>query len=247
MSYNINEKSVIEGAISVKSVLERGTRDIFNIWIDKDKINKNINYIVKKAKEQKIKTEIVSSDFFNNKNLGKTYGGIIAEVGQRKFDSHNSLLAEKNPFIILLEGIEDPFNFGCAIRSLYAAGATGLILPERNWMTAAGTVIKASAGASEHIKTAIVSDIKSFLTAAKEKGISIICAERKDAVSLYEQKLDMPLILAIGGEKRGVSKVVFEASDKKIYIPYGREFRNSLSASAAAAVFAFEIYRQRNQ
>ena len=125
-------------------------------------------------------------------------------------------------------------------------GATGLVLPERNWMSAAGTVIKASAGASERIKTAVCGNLKDFLLHAKAAGLAVLCAERKDAVPLYEQRLDGPLLLAVGGEKRGVSKTVFDLADRKVYIPYGRDFRNSLSASAACAVFAFEIYRQRN-
>ena len=146
------EFAVIEGAISVKAVLECGTREMNAVYISNAKQSRDTGYILALAREKEISAEIVPPEFFSVRNLGKSHGGIIAEVGSRIYEQPDTLLDEKNPFIVLLEGIEDPFNFGCAVRSLYAAGATGLVLPERNWMSAAGTVIKASAGASERIR-----------------------------------------------------------------------------------------------
>ena len=149
--------------------------------------------------------------------------------------------------IILLEGVEHPYNFGDALRSLYAAGATGLIVPERNWLSAAETVVKASAGASEYIPTAACPDLGEAIIEAKKYGIKTYCAERRDAVALYDADLTCPVIFAIGGELRGLSRKVTDNSDGNIYIPYGSNFRNALSASAASAVCAFEIMRQRQQ
>jgi 23S rRNA (guanosine2251-2'-O)-methyltransferase len=239
------ENSILEGAISVKAALEAGSRDIYEIFADPDKDDKNIKYILTLARTKNIKITKSTKDILAEKTEGRTHGGIIASVGQRKFVKPEKLLAVEKPFIALLEGIEDPFNFGTALRSLYAAGATGLIIPARNWMSAAGTVARASAGASELIMTAATDDFDYVIKLAKEKAISLICAERKDAVSLYDVNLNIPLILAIGGEKRGLSKVITASADKLVYIPYGSNFRNSLSASAACSVVAFEIFRQR--
>ena len=241
------ENSILEGAISVKAALEAESREIYEIFADPEKDDKNIKYILSLAKTKKIKITNATKEILLTKTEGRTHGGIIASVGQRKFVKPEELLNVKNPFIALLEGIEDPFNFGCAVRSLYAAGATGLIIPARNWMSAAGTVARSSAGASELIMTAATNDFDSLIKKAKEKNISLISAERKDAVSLYstETNLNKPLILAIGGEKRGLSKIITANADMRVFIPYGSDFRNSLSSSAACAVIAFEIFRQR--
>ena len=89
-------------------------------------------------------------------------------------------------FLALIEGIEDPFNFGMILRTLYAAGCDGVILPPRNWTSAAATVARASAGASEYLPLIIADEMQQTLHALKQNGITLICAERKDAVCLYD-------------------------------------------------------------
>jgi 23S rRNA (guanosine2251-2'-O)-methyltransferase len=146
--------------------------------------------------------------------------------------------------VFLICGIEDPFNFGCAVRSLYAAGADGMILTPRNWLSAAGVTIRSSAGTTEAIPCAIYEDASQLCRIAKERGFRIVCASEKDSVDLYEAELTKPLFLIVGGEKRGISKDFLSQSDLKVRIPYGRNFRGSLTASAACAVCAFEVLRQ---
>lgn len=146
----------------------------------------------------------------------------------------------------MLEGIEDPYNFGDIIRSVYAAGATGIIVPKRNWMSADAVVTRASAGASEFIKAAAVEDFVPFLKEAKRRGIAVVAADRKDAADMYSADLSGSLVLAVGGSYRGLSKPVFDEAETKIFIPYGNAFRNSLSAAGAAAAISFEILRQRS-
>jgi 23S rRNA (guanosine2251-2'-O)-methyltransferase len=245
---NMDEKILISGAISVKAALECGKREIFEVYVDKNKIgkSKDVGYI--KGLCEKLGVPFVEKDeaFFDTIVFGLTHGGVGASVGDIRTTPEDELLNEENPFIAVLEGIEDPFNFGSAIRTLYAAGATGIVLPHRNWMSAAGTVLKASAGASERITCAVTDDISGFLQKAKAKGITVIAADRRDAEPLYSQSLNMPLALIIGGEKRGISSDALKMADRRVYIPYGRDFRNALAASGAVAVFAFEIYRQRS-
>lgn len=240
------ENVYIDGAISVKAVIENESRPVFGLYISEKKLgDKNTRYIISQAKKKGINPEIVSADFFENDIFGKTNGGIAAEVGKRKLSNAEDLLSGRSPFLALIEGVEDPYNFGSALRSLAAAGATGIILPQRNWLSAAGTVIKSSAGASEKLPAAVPEDIGSFLKEAKKKGFEIIAAERKNAVSLFETDLTSPLLLAVGGEKRGLSKKVSDEVTKNVFIPYGSDFRNALGTAAATAVFAFEILRQR--
>lgn len=241
------EDIILEGAISVKAALEAERREIYEIITDGRKPDRNRNYILHLAEKKEIKITVRSSEDISALAGGTSHGGLLAKVGERQYQTTEELLASPCPFFALLEGVEDPFNFGGALRSLYAAGVNGVFVPQRNWCSAAGVVTKASAGASEFLKIAAVSDWDEALTKVKERGVRILCAERKDALSLYESDLTGPLMLVFGGEMRGISSKIIKYADQNLFLPYGSEFRNALSANSAAAVFAFEAYRQRNR
>ncbi len=132
---------------------------------------------------------------------------------------------------------------GAAVMFDYAAGIDGLIVPPRNWLSAA-TVIRASAGASEFMPSA-VAETHEAIAAARVAGLPIAVATAEDARPMTELELGGPLLLFVGGEKRGVSRAVEAAADWRVSIPYGREVAYSLGTAGAAAVLAFEILRQR--
>lgn len=238
---------LLEGSISVKAALEAGRRRIHAIITDQRKPDRNRNYILNLAKKEKIPIKVFPSQRISEMAGGTSHGGLLAQVGERQYQKEQDLFSVQNPFLALLEGIEDPYNFGGALRSLYAAGVTGVFVPERNWCSAAGVVTKASAGASEFLNIACIKDWSTCLSLAKEHGIRILCAERKNAVSLYESNLTGPIMLVFGGEMRGISAKITAFADENVFLPYGSDFRNALSANSAAAVFAFEAYRQRSK
>ena len=146
----------------------------------------------------------------------------------------------------MLEGVEDPYNFGNAVRSLYAAGVDGIIVGERNWFGAAGVVARASAGMSELINVYKTSNAADAIDLFKSIGYTVACAGIRDSVDLFDTDLSSPVVVIIGGEKRGISRNVLDKSDKIVRIGYGTDFNGSLSTSASAAVFAFEIFRKNN-
>jgi 23S rRNA (guanosine2251-2'-O)-methyltransferase len=146
-------------------------------------------------------------------------------------------------FFVYLEGIEDPYNFGYTLRSLYAAGVDGVILSPRNWMEVAGIVARSSAGASEQLPIAIAEPAEA-IAYMKGLGYTVVCAGIRDSVSMYDANLQFPILLVIGGEKRGISAALLAQSDCTVRIDYGRNFRGSLSAASAATVLAFEVLRQ---
>lgn len=236
---------VIEGSVSVKAVLNGGRRTVSEILFDKDRKDRDLAFILKKAREMNIKYTPCKRVDIDAVASGKTHGGLIAYVGERKYENESDLFGVENPFILLLEGIEDPYNFGDSLRSAYAAGATGVIVPSRNWLTAASVVIKASAGASEYLPTLVSEDLGKTVIEARNRGLKVYCAERRDAESLYDKNLKEPVVLAIGGEMRGLSRAVLDNADGNVFIPYGSGFRCALSASAASAVIGFEVMRQR--
>ena len=237
----------LEGAISVKAALEAERRPVYELVTDGRKADRNRNYIFNLAKGKGIPINVKSEDELSQWVNGTSHGGLLARVGDREYQSPEELAEGESPFLVALEGIEDPYNFGGALRSLYAAGVTGVFVPERNWCSAANVVTKASAGASEFLKIAAVQNWEETLSDLKARGIRILCAERKDAVSLYETDLTGPILLIFGGEMRGISSKLRSMADQNVFLPYGSDFRNALSANSAAAVFAFEAFRQRTR
>ena len=144
---------------------------------------------------------------------------------------------------VLLDGIEDPFNFSYAIRSLYAAGADGIIVPSYRFANSTGLICKGSAGTSELIDL-FECDINNAIELFKSKKYKVASAGIRNSLSLYDADLKKPLLLIIGGEKRGISSDILEKSDMIVRIDYGKTFKGSLTASSAATVLAFEVYRQ---
>jgi len=243
----MNQSNIIlEGSISIKACIQGNSRKIYKIIIDKNKISKDFNYIIRLVENKNIKIEFSDNNDIDRQAQGNSHGGIIAFVSDRHEINIAELLSLPSPFFALLDGIEDPYNFGFSIRNLYAAGVSALILPKRNWINASGIVARSSAGASELLKIYSTDDYSDVLKTLKKNNIKIVCAQRDDAISLYDAKLDFPLLIAIGGEKRGLSRNVSEYADQKIYIPYGNNFKNSLGSSGACAVLSFEIFRQNN-
>lgn len=240
------EQYLFEGALSVKACLLAGKRVVSEIIIDQDKKSKDINFIIKKAQELNVLVSRKSREEIDQQCSGKTHGGVICYASERAYQQLDELIQKKNYFLCILEGIEDPFNFGYCLRNLYAAGCNGVLVSGRNWMSAATTIVKSSAGASEYINIVVCENWEEPLAQIKNSKGKVICAQRSDALSLYEYSYQDSLVLAIGGEMRGLSKSILDASTQNIYIPYANEFRNAMNGSSATAIIAFEIMRQRS-
>lgn len=243
------ESNFAEGAISILSVLRNDSREVHEIFvlptIKRD--DKNMMRLLTQAKKKKIPVRLSDDSFFDKVTTGHTHGGVIASVGPRRMKTSREVFASADGFVFMICGIEDPFNFGCAVRSFYAAGAGGMILTPRNWLSAAGVTLRSSAGTTEAIPCAVYDDPDELCDIAKEFGYQIVCACEKDSVDLFDASLNKPIFLIVGGEKRGISKRFLERSDVRVRIPYGRAFHGSLTASAAAAVCAFEILRKNEK
>lgn len=241
-----SEQSVLEGHISVEAALRAGSRPIHAIFIQADKRNRHLHNLERMARAANVPVERVSDDAIEQYTQGQTHGGVIALAGPRSFVPMEALVADRRlPFVAMLDGIEDPFNFGYAVRALYAAGADGLVVRPRNWMSAAGTVARASAGASEWIPTAVAETAEDAAQQLRALGLSVVCTAKRKAVPLYQSDLAVPLFLVIGGEKRGITRSFLEQADLLVEIPYGRGYAQSLGTAAATAVLSFEIMRQR--
>ena len=151
------------------------------------------------------------------------------------------------PLLFLVEGVEDPFNLGYIMRTLYSAGCSGLILSERNWENAEKVIIRSSAGASEYLNVVMEKDLAGCLRKLKKQGVRCYAAMRQDAIVYDEADYCEPVLIAVGGEMRGLSASVRQEIDTNIFIPYANDFRNALNAASAAAVLSFEAARQRRR
>ncbi len=244
--------TVFEGMTSIRAILrawdeqiaKRQIREILYDTSKLSKISKDIGYLRAVSEKYGYSLREAENSEINNLTLGSSHGGIIALTDERVIPSLTPYSPIKpDGFYCMIQGIEDPYNFGYALRSLYACGCDGIILPERNWMSAAGVVARSSAGASElfPMYTADPTDTAKHF---KALGYTIVCAEEKTDNVLGKCELKLPILLIVGGEKRGISKSLVECADILVKIDYAREFRASLSAASATTMFAYEIMRQ---
>ena len=242
--------TVFEGMTSIRAIISNlvnnkpGARKIQKVYVDIDKTDskeKEIAFLKRMGELFWFDVALVDAETINMFSNGNSHGGIIALCTDRNYKKLESNDIVSKGFYVMIDGIEDPYNFGYALRSIYASGADGIIVSDRNWLSAAGVVCCSSAGASEKLDV-FVAD-KNYIDLFKEKGYKIVCADTKKAVSVYDADLKKPILLIVGGEKRGISSAILKQCDQVVRIDYGRKFDLSLSSSSAAAIISFEVFR----
>ena len=250
-----SESCVFEGMTSIRSIISAidnlvSDRRIERIFYDKARysaIYKHLGYL--RAVKDRYGFEILESTAseLDGLTVGNSHGGIIALCSERHIPLlYSESIIKPNGLYVMIQGIEDPYNFGYALRSLYACGVDGIILSPRNWMSAAGVVCRSSAGASELFDMKLAESIESTISIFKSNGYSIVCADERTDNVLGKIPLPLPILLIIGGEKRGISRAVIDLCDIRVKIAYALEFNASLSAASAATMFAYEIARQNS-
>lgn len=246
-----SDSTVFEGMTSLRAVLEAGRsgisdRKIIRVLYDTAKESakvKELSYIRRMARELSFDVLGVTAEEIDSVCTGTSHGGILAECTERTIPPLTPGNLLPNGFAVMIEGIEDPYNFGYALRTIYAAGADAVILTPRNWMSAAGVVCRSSAGASELLPLFVCDPVEAA-SLAHGAGYKVVCAGIRDSVSAFDADLRHPVFLIVGGEKRGISRAVLDTADTVVRLDYGREFRGSLSAASAASVLAYEVLRQ---
>lgn len=236
-------EKIFEGAISCKALLEAGSRDCKKLYIDKKKNTKDTRYLAKLAKSKGCEVIFSSRDEINELATGKTHGGILLLAEEKQIPQ--LVQANVHGFLCYIDGVEDPYNLGSISRTLYASGCDAMILPKRDWSFAEQTILKASAGAYEKLPIYFVDSDEELVDYCKKNKLPILCAHRKDAVGLYDYHFESDFCLCLGGALRGLSSTITSASKQNIVVEYGRDFRNALDSASAAAVFSFEILRQK--
>ena len=249
-----SDANIFEGMTSISAIIsncERNAnpkRTIVRVLVDKTKTQskaRELAFLRKKSSQLGFAVVLVDGDEIAIKTTGNTHGGIIAECKPKEIGllSENSEKIVPAGVYVMLDGVEDPYNFGSSVRSIYASGVDGIILPPRNWMDVAGIVAKSSAGASE-LMDMFIAEPQEAIDFFRSKGYKIICSGIRDSISMYDADMKKPVFLIVGGEKRGISSTIERQADIVARVEYGRDFRGSLSTASAATIMVYEIYRQ---
>lgn len=237
----------IEGRNAVVEAFRSG-RTIDKLFVLKGCQDGPVQTIVREAKKRDTLLEFVDKERLNRLSVTGKHQGVIAYAAAYEYAEVEDMLAlakerGEAPFLILLDNIEDPHNLGAIIRTANLAGAHGVIIPKRRAVGLTATVAKTSAGALNYTKVAKVTNLVRTMEELKELGLWFVCADM-DGQTMYEADLKGPIGLVIGSEGEGVGRLVKESCDFTVGIPMKGQI-DSLNASVAAGILAYEIVRQR--
>ena len=238
---------IIEGRNAVLEAFRAG-KTIDKLFVLDGCQDGPVKSILREAKKTDTIINFVDKERLDRLANSGHHQGVVAQAAAYEYAEVEDILnaaKEKGeaPFIFILDEIEDPHNLGAIIRTANLAGAHGVILPKRRAAGLTATVVKASAGAIHYTPVAKVTNIVSTIEQLKEKGMWFVCADM-DGELMYRQNLTGPIGLVIGNEGKGVSRLVKEHCDFISSIPMKGDI-DSLNASVAAGVLAYEIVRQR--
>lgn len=242
------EENYVEGRNAVLELLE-SEKDINKIYVQSGEKHGSIMKIIAKAKANGVVVQEVQKRKLDEMSTSNNHQGVIAIVPPFQYVEVDDILDEakkrgEEPFIIILDGIEDPHNLGSIIRTAETAGVHGVIIPKRRAASVNATVSKTSAGAVEYMKIARVNNINETIKELKDKGIWI-CGTDMDAKTLhYEQDYKMPIAIVIGNEGKGMPRLTKENCDFLVKIPMKGKI-SSLNASVSAGIIMYEVVKGR--
>lgn len=241
------QEFTIEGRNSVMEAFRSG-KTIDKLFVLNGCEEGSVRSIIREAKKQDTIINYVKKERLDQISETGKHQGVIAYAAAYEYAKVEDIFAraeEKGeaPFVIILDNIEDPHNLGAIIRTANLAGAHGVIIPKRRAVGLTATVAKTSAGALNYTPVAKVTNIAKTIEDLKEKGLWFVCADM-GGTNMYDLDLKGPIGLVIGNEGEGVSRLVKEKCDFIASIPMKGDI-DSLNASVAAGVLAYEIVRQR--
>jgi len=241
-----------EKLAGVNSIMEalRGKRRVHKIYIQEGRAGKRIDELLQIAKKKGIFFQYVDKQRLDQMYTTANHQGVIAQVDSYEYSSVDEILEQaallgKDPFILILDGIEDPQNLGSIIRTAECAGVQGIIIPQHNSSEVTAAVARASAGAVEHIPIARETNLVNCIKRLKEKGLWVVGADMEGS-EYFSCQMPSPTALVIGGEGSGIRRLVRQNCDMLVSIPM-TGLISSLNASVAAGLVIYEVVRQRRK
>ncbi|QSZ27176.1 23S rRNA (guanosine(2251)-2'-O)-methyltransferase RlmB [Aceticella autotrophica] len=244
-----DSKNVIFGRNPVVEAI-KGNREIEKLYVSKT-AGGNIAKIIKMARDRNIIVSTADSNTLDKLSDGKNHQGVVAVCSVYKYCEIDDILSfakakNEKPFLLLLDGITDTHNLGAIIRTAEAFGVHGIIIPRRRAAGVNSTVVKTSAGATEYVKIAKVSNINIAIKKLKEEGIWIVGSSIDSKTDFDKADYTLPIAIVIGSEGEGMAELTQKNCDFIVKIPMTGRI-NSLNASVAASLMMFEVVRQRNK
>jgi 23S rRNA (guanosine2251-2'-O)-methyltransferase len=224
-------------------ILRSSPRRVNKILIQKEPGPHRIGAIVAEARRNSVPVLFVPKRKLDQ--MAPHHQGLVAEISAKEFVGLEDILAGAgNPFLVLLDEVEDPQNLGAIIRSAEGAGADGLVLPERRSAGLTETVATVSAGALEHLRVTRIVNLAQTMDRLREHGIWLVGAESSGQGHWFEFDYTLPVAIVLGSEGRGLRPLIRKRCDRVLSIPLSGRV-TSLNVAAAGAVFFFEVLRQR--
>jgi len=243
------DDNLIFGRNAVTELLKSG-RSVNKIFFAEGNLDGSAQKIFALAKTAGVVVEFISRDKLDKICGGRHQGvaALAAAVNYSTVEEILELAGSRNepPFMILLDELEDPQNFGAILRTAEAVGVHGVIIPKRRSVRLTATVFKTSAGAAEYVKVAQVTNVAQTLKNLRDLGIKVVGADMDAQINFNHADLSGATILVVGGEGKGIRRLTRENCDLLVKIPMVGKI-NSLNASAAAAVLMYEIFSQRQR
>lgn len=240
---------ILYGVHPLEEALRAGRRTFHCVYIRKGRAERRLAVIAEDATRRKISVQTVDEAALLKIVGHSGHQGICARVSSLPVWHQDQLLeaidsATQAPFWVLLDNLQDPHNLGAIVRTAYCAGADGVVMPRDRAVPPLPSVSKSSAGALEHLPVVKVTNLVNLIRQLKQNGLWVAGLDVRAQMQVFSAQLGGPLALVIGGESRGLRRLVKTHCDLLVSIPQARPF-DSLNASVAAALAIYEIYRQR--
>lgn len=241
------EEFVIEGRNAVIEAFRAG-KTVDKLFVLEHCKEGSMNTVLREAKKHDTIINYVKKERLDQMSETGKHQGVIAYIAAFEYATVDDILKKAEdkgepPFVVILDDIEDPHNLGAIIRTANLAGAHGIIIPKHRAAGLTATAVKASAGAVSYTPVAKVTNISKTIEELKDKGLWFVCADM-GGTTMYDLDLKGPIGLVVGNEGKGVSRLVKEKCDFIASVPMFGDI-DSLNASVATGVLAYEIVRQR--
>jgi len=245
----MSNREYICGINSVREAVSSARRQVYEIYIIEGNKNQLIAKIASDAEKKGIRVKEAPRQKIHDLTKVETNQGIAAEVESFKYLTIEELLSVikktgKPPFIIILDQVSDPHNLGAIIRTAHLLGADGIIIPKDNSASVNPTVSKAASGALEYIPIVKVTNLTYSINLLKNNNIWVVGAEGESSKSLYEYDFTTGTAIVLGGEGKGLRRLIKESCDELLRIPMAGRL-DSFNVSVAGAIFMSEVMRQR--
>jgi 23S rRNA (guanosine2251-2'-O)-methyltransferase len=243
-----SESELIFGLHAVEAALKYQPQDIQEIWLDSHRHDTRIQTILGLAKKSDVRINKVSRDYLQEHFTDQRHQGVVASVipgkAATETDLNQILAQQQQPFLLVLDGVQDPHNLGACLRSADAAGVHAVIVPRDRAVGLTATVRKVASGAAEHVPLIQVTNLARTLRDLKDQGVWLVGLAGEAAQDLYDCDLKGPVAVVLGAEAEGMRRLTKEHCDFLVRIPMAG-IVSSLNVSVATGICLFEVVRQR--